>query len=183
LTAGARLTGQRIAVIGSGGSGKSTFARALGARLGLPVIHLDTLFWRPGWKEMPEAEWRAVQEELVAADAWILDGNHESTLDVRLRRADTVVMLDFPRWRCLWRVVRRWYHFRNRARPDRAAGCGERLDRAFLSWVWSYPRTSRGRALDLVRRNAPRARFVRLRHPRDVRRLLRATEGPATTLD
>jgi adenylate kinase family enzyme len=178
LTADAGLHGQRIAVIGSGGSGKSTFARALGERLGLPVIHLDTLFWRPGWTEMPEADWRAVQEELVAADAWILDGNHESTLDVRLRRADTVVMLDFGRWRCLWRVVKRWYHFRNRARPDRAVGCGERLDRAFLSWVWNYPVTSRGRAVELVGRHSPEAQFVRLKHPRDVQRLLRVAERP-----
>jgi adenylate kinase family enzyme len=164
--------GARIAVIGSGGSGKSTFARQLGARLGLPVIHLDKLFWQPGWVEMPPPEWRAAQEKLVARESWIIDGNHEATLDVRLSRADTIVMLDYGRVRCLWRVFRRWQRYRNKPRYDRAAGCNERLNLGFLSWVWRYPKQGRPRALEAVERYGSDARFVRLRNPRGTRRFL-----------
>jgi hypothetical protein len=75
---------QRVAIVGSGGAGKSTLARELGQRLGLPVIHLDQRFWRPGWLETETEEWAATQQELAAADRWIRDGNYGATLDVRL---------------------------------------------------------------------------------------------------
>jgi adenylate kinase family enzyme len=169
---GAPVFGKRIAIIGSGGSGKSTFARHLGTELGIPVFHLDKLFWRPGWVEMSQPDWRAAQEKLVKGDSWIIDGNHEPTLDVRLSRADTIVMLDYGRIRCLWRVVRRWQHYRNKPRYDRATGCDERLDRAFLAWVWTYPTKGRPRALEAVKRYGGGARFVRLRGPRETQRLL-----------
>jgi adenylate kinase family enzyme len=52
---------RRVAVVGSSGAGKSTFARDLGARTGLPVVHLDRPFWRPGWVETPREEWRRVR--------------------------------------------------------------------------------------------------------------------------
>ena len=88
---------RRVAIIGSSGAGKSTLARRLGERTGLPVVHLDEHFWRPGWVETSRGEWRAVQTALCAQDAWIMDGNYSGTLDVRLARADTVVFLDLPR--------------------------------------------------------------------------------------
>jgi adenylate kinase family enzyme len=168
---------RRVAVIGSGGSGKSTLAGVLGERLGLPVVHLDPLFWKPGWVARSQAEWRALQEELVRADEWIIDGNHEPTLEVRLRAADTVVMLDYGRLRCLWRVLKRWHRYRGRPREDRADGCDERLDRAFLGFVWSYPRHGRAAALDAVARHAPGAAFVRLGNPAQTRRFLASLDG------
>lgn len=165
--------GARIAVIGSGGSGKSTLARQLGSELSLPVVHLDKLFWGPDWLEMPHTEWRAMQEELVGAESWVIDGNHEPTLDVRLSRAQTIVMLDYGRVRCLWRVVRRWYRYRNKPRYDRAEGCAERLNRAFLVWVWTYPTKGRPRALKAVEQYGLDAQFVLLRNPRRTRQFLR----------
>lgn len=94
-------------MVGSGGAGKTTFARELGGRLGLPVIHLDEHYWRPGWVETPRDQWRLVQERLVAGDAWVVDGNYGGTLDLRFKAADTVVMLDYPRLVCLGRALRR----------------------------------------------------------------------------
>src|SRR5215831_14521617 len=98
---------QRVAILGPGGAGKSTFADELGARTGLPVVHLDRYFWHPGWIETPREAWRARQEELFAGDEWIGDGNYSATAEVRLRRADTVVLLDFPIWRTIPRALRR----------------------------------------------------------------------------
>lgn len=98
---------RRIVVTGMAGSGKSTFSRALAARSGLPLIHLDLQFWKPGWTEPSEAEWREKQRGLLAGDAWIADGNYTETLDLRLERADTVVVLATPWWRCAGRALLR----------------------------------------------------------------------------
>ena len=82
---------KRILVIGSGGAGKSTFAKRLGEILKLKVIHLDSLFWSAGWLEMPKDQWRAMVEELIKGDSWILDGNYGGTLDLRLAACDGVI--------------------------------------------------------------------------------------------
>src|SRR6187551_1512994 len=99
--------GRRILVTGMAGSGKSTFSRSLGAKTGLPVIHLDLHFWKPGWVALSEPEWRDKQSGLLAGDAWIADGNYYETLDLRLERADTVVFLDTPWWICSRRAFMR----------------------------------------------------------------------------
>src|ERR1700733_11230557 len=98
---------RRVAVVGSSGAGKSTFARRLGERTGLPVIHLDHAYWRPGWDPPPDDEWDEIAPRLAAGDEWIIDGNYSRTVDARARRADVVVFLDYPRVGCLARVLRR----------------------------------------------------------------------------
>jgi adenylate kinase family enzyme len=99
--------GRRVLVDGMAGSGKSTFARALSARTGLPVIHLDAHYWKPGWVKPSEDAWRETQRTLLAGDAWIMDGNDLQTLELRLERADTVVLLGTPWWRCACRAFMR----------------------------------------------------------------------------
>jgi len=166
------VTGRRIAIIGSGGAGKSTFAQALSQRLDLPVIHLDPIFWRPGWVEMPPAEWRARQEAMVREEAWIIDGTHAPTLDVRLGAADTVVLLDLNRFVCTWRVIKRRFRYGRRFRFDRAPGCDERLDANFVRWVWTYPSRGRPEALAAIADHAPDATLVRLTTRRAVKQFL-----------
>src|SRR5207248_9352838 len=103
---------KRVLVIGSGGTGKTTVAQRLARRTGLPLIHLDLLYWRPGWQPTPGEEWRETVRRLVAGERWIIDGNYGGTLDLRLAACDTVVFLDLPRVLCLWRVlVRQLRHF------------------------------------------------------------------------
>src|SRR2546421_5010221 len=69
--------GRRVLVTGLAGSGKSTFSLALAAKTGLPVIHLDLHFWKPGWVAPSETEWREKQCGVLAGDAWIADGNYQ----------------------------------------------------------------------------------------------------------
>jgi adenylate kinase family enzyme len=95
---------RRVVVTGMPGSGKSTFSRALSAKTGLPVIHLDLHYWKPGWARPLDDEWRKKQRNLLAGNAWIADGNYHETLDLRLERADTVVVLDTPWWVCAGRA-------------------------------------------------------------------------------
>jgi adenylate kinase family enzyme len=130
---------QRILVIGSGGSGKTTVAKQIAHRLDLPLVHLDALYWQPGWHATEKSAWEATVRELVAAPRWVMDGNYGGTLDLRLARCDTVVFLDLPRVVCLSRVVKRWLMFRGQTRPDMTKYCPERLDWEFVRWIWTYP--------------------------------------------
>ncbi|MGH2842678.1 MAG: hypothetical protein ACRDKL_03710, partial [Solirubrobacteraceae bacterium] len=97
--------GRRVVVTGMAGSGKSTFSRALSRNTGLPIILLDLQFWKPGWTEPTEDEWREKQQVLLADSDWIADGNYHATLELRLERADTAVFLDTPWWICAWRTL------------------------------------------------------------------------------
>jgi adenylate kinase family enzyme len=97
------MIGRRVLVDGMMGSGKSTFARALAARTGLPVIHLDVHYWKPDWERPSDDEWRDRQRALLVGDSWIIDGNYKETLALRLERADTVISLDTPWWLCATR--------------------------------------------------------------------------------
>jgi len=126
---------QRIAIIGSAGTGKSTMAQWLGELTGLSVIHLNTLYWRPGWVATPDKEWEALVEEIASQKEWITDGNYVRTMEPRLERADTVVFLDFSRVVCLWRVFKRWLRYRGRSRPDMAPDCPENLSWEFVRWI------------------------------------------------
>ncbi len=97
--------GRRVLVTGLAGSGKSTFSRSLAARTGLPVIYLDLHFWKPKWVAPSEDEWRKKQRRVLAGDAWIADGNYPETLDLRLERADTIVVLNTPWPVCAGRAL------------------------------------------------------------------------------
>ena len=163
---------KRVLVIGSGGSGKTTFAKELAARTGLPLIHLDQLFWSPGWVPMPDDQWDALIAQLIARDSWIMDGNYGRTMAVRLEAADTVIFLDLPRVVCTWRILKRQLRYFGRIRPDSAPGCPERITWEFISWVWTYPSRRRPdimKRLDAIRSSK---RIVILRSDQEVRAFL-----------
>ena len=161
---------QRVVVLGPGGAGKSTLARELGARTGLPVFHLDRFYWRPGWDPMPDDEWAALQRDLFGGDAWIADGNYSRTLDTRLPRVDTIILMDVAPWRTVPRIL--WRTTRNRGHAIQADGCPERYDWEFVRWVATYRRRSRPRVMAKIQELAPAATLHVLRNPRAVRAFL-----------
>jgi adenylate kinase family enzyme len=166
---------KRILVIGSGGAGKSTFSTTLGALLGLPVIHHDQAYWKPGWEKPSKDEWSATIDALVAEDEWIMDGNFGGTLPQRIKRADAIILLDVSRWICLWRVARRAVKYRGRHRPDMAPGCQERFDLEFIKWIWRYPTQSKPAKLALLSATGPDQRVVILRSNAEIKRFLDET--------
>lgn len=136
---------QRVLVIGISGAGKTTLSQALAKRTGLPLIHLDREFWQPGWIETPRAAWREKVQALAARERWVMDGNFDSSLDLRLPRADTVIWFDFPAVRCLFRALRRVARSYGRVRPEMADGCPERIDVDFLRYIARFNQVQRPR--------------------------------------
>ncbi len=163
---------QRVLVIGSPGAGKSTLSHQLTERTGLPLYHMDKLHWLPGWVERDRAEALVQVEQVLAQDRWIIDGNYGSTLPVRIKRADTVIWLDYPTWLCLWRVLKRWWQYRGRARPDMTEGCTENLNLEFLLYVLQFRSAWRGRNAQALSDFA--GEVVRLRSPVEAERWLAA---------
>ena len=134
---------ERIMIIGCGGSGKSTLARQLGEKTGLPVIHLDKLFWKPGWVSVSQEEFDRLHRDAVAGAQWIIDGNYNRTLPERVASRDTIIYLDFSRFACLLGVLKRIVTTYGTVRPDMGEGCPERFDWEFLQWVWNFNKNKR----------------------------------------
>lgn len=142
---------QRVLVLGCSGAGKTTLARELAAITGLPLVHLDQHYWRPGWTE-PDAEtWTAQLSTLVAQPRWVMDGNYGGTLALRLSAADTAIFLDLPRRVCVGRILRRYLIKRGRTRSDMGPECPERLHWGFLAYVWRFQNEHRPRVLEALR--------------------------------
>ncbi|MEM9145978.1 MAG: hypothetical protein AAGC57_07235 [Pseudomonadota bacterium] len=141
---------RRVMIIGGPGSGKSTLAREIGARLALPVYHIDALFWQPGWVEGDRS---ALTERLRAIHRtreWVIDGNYSGSWEDRLAHADTAILLDRPTGLRAWRVLRRTLRYLGRTRPDLAPGCPEHVDPGFVRFVLGYGGERRRRALALL---------------------------------
>lgn len=167
---------KKIVLIGSGGSGKSTLARKLGGILLIEVHHLDAMFWKPGWVSTPKHEQKAVQEELVSHDSWIIDGNYGGTIDIRLQAADTIIFVDLSRWICISRVLKRRFQYRNKMRVDMAEGCEERVSLEFLKWVWEYPKKQKPKISEKLRRLSIEKKIIILKSPKEVREFVASVE-------
>lgn len=164
---------KRVIIIGCGGAGKSTLARQLGEKTGLPVVHLDKLFWKPGWEEMPKEEFdQSIRRELEK-ETWIMDGNFDRTLPERIKRSDTVIYLDFSRMACLLGVLKRVVTTYGKVRPDMGEGCPERIDLEFLKWVWNFNKNKREKNYRLLN-EATHAETIVLKNRRSVRRFLKS---------
>ena len=159
-------------VIGCSGARKSTFARELARITGLPLIHLDQLFWREGWAATDPAKWRAITAHLLTQDRWIIDGNFTGTMEQRIAAADVVYFFDLPRWFCLWRLAQRYLQWHGRARADMSPGCPERIEWEFLKYVWTFNARERPKIVERLT-NMP-DKVIVFKAARDVARYLAA---------
>ena len=163
---------ERILIIGCGGAGKSTLARQLGKKLDLPVVHLDTLFWKPGWVQESREEFDRKLSVELEKPKWILDGNFNRTMPQRMAKCDTIIYLDFPRLTCLMGVTKRIVTTYGKVRPDMGEGCPERFDFEFLRWVWDYNKNNRERNYQLLSEAAHAQKLV-LKNRRAVKQFLK----------
>ena len=163
---------RRVLIIGNAGSGKSTFGRKLAEKTGLPLVHLDKLFWNGSWEHVSREEFDAALQRELEQETWIIDGNYGGTLDIRLDAADTIIFLDFSRLRCLYRVIKRGVKYRNKERPDMRKGNKERIDLAFYKWTWHFPRDQRPTIIAKLEKLPQVKEVIWLHTPKDVERFL-----------
>jgi adenylate kinase family enzyme len=166
--------GRRVIVTGLAGSGKSTFSLALAAKTGLPVIHLDLHFWKPGWVAPSETEWREKQCGVLAGNAWIADGNYHETLDLRLERADTVVFLDLPWWLCAGRAFLRGFRMPSELPEgcDYSAWLRLRDEWRLAVRIWRKRRSEPEREHEIISQHGQHVALHVLRSKRAVREFL-----------
>ena len=137
--------------MGSPGSGKSTFARRLSQITDIPVVSLDALYWKPGWKPSDAAEFEARVADAVRLPRWIIDGDYTWWGgDIRRGAADAVVWFDLPRRTSMIGVASRIATSYGRVRPEMAAGCPERINIEFFRYVWRYRRVQRPKLLQYL---------------------------------
>jgi adenylate kinase family enzyme len=167
----------RVSVVGVSGAGKSTFGKALAARLAVPFVELDSIRHQAGWTELPDDEFRARVADLVAAEAWVVDGNYEEVRPLIVARATDVVWIDPRKAVVMAQVLTRSIH---RAVTRRELWNGNREDwRNWASpahpirWAWA---TYDGKQVTYPERFSSEAyahvRVHRLRSRREARELL-----------
>ena len=139
--------GHRIIILGCPGSGKSTFARALTARTGLPLVHLDNVWWRADGTHVSREEFDRALAALLQDERWILDGDYSRTYEVCIQAADTVVFLDYPESVCMAGITARV----GEVRPD-MPWTETALDPELVALVQNYARDDRPQVLSLLQK-------------------------------
>ncbi|KTC86641.1 GNAT family N-acetyltransferase [Legionella brunensis] len=157
---------QRIMIIGKPGSGKSTFAHVLKGKLGLPLFHLDKFFFTKNWAERNYEEFLFIQQEIVAQDSWIIDGNSTKSFELRYRESDLCLYFNFPRWLCYWRLIKRLIS-RDPEIDDRAPGCKNTIRWPLLKYLWNYEFKVIS-LLKELREQYPQVNFIELRSHKDL---------------
>lgn len=155
---------KRIILLGGAGAGKSTLARAIGARTGRPVIVLDDL-WQPHWTDAEVPAFRETLRTLHADETWVSDGNFAAvSFDIRLPRADLIVWLDRPRWSAAWRAIGRVFRT---GEPHQFADLAK-----VLAFIWNFQRINRPRIEAAIAEHGPNLPIIRLRDDREIARFL-----------
>ena len=142
---------QKVMVIGCPGSGKSTFSRVLHEIKGLPLYHLDMLFWNEDRTTVEKEVFRERLVEVIVKDSWIIDGNYGSTMELRMQACDTVVFLDYPLDVCMSGIMER----RGKERPDMPwIEPEDDVDEEFIEFIKNYNSESRSEVMTLLERYA-----------------------------
>jgi adenylate kinase family enzyme len=173
---------QRINVIGTSGSGKTTVARRAAEALGFPHVELDALNWGPGWEAAPLDVFRGRVSVATRGSPWVVDGNYGKVRDIVWGRADTVVWLDygFPRifLRLLWRTLRRVV-LRERLWGDNRESLTAALGKdSLLLWaITSHPRRKKEYPKLMAAPEYAHLRFLRHDSPRETEEWLRSLDS------
>lgn len=185
----ARPLGERIIVIGSSCSGKSTLARQLAEMLGLEFVELDALYWKPGWQSSDNGEFAASIATATAGGRWVVAGNYTGhTVESLWPRAEAIIWLDFPLALLIYRIVRRSWS-RSRKKELLWGTNHEKFWPQLKLWdkedsliAYTVSTAGRRRAQFTAATGDERlahVRFLRLKRPSQVAELLRATKEAA----
>ncbi len=154
---------KKIIILGPGASGKTTLAKKLSQVLNIPHLELDKYFWQPGLIPTPINQWKNIQKKLVVDKAWIIDGDlgKYDALEVRLKAADTIIILDFPLLCCLSRAIKR----------DK-----EKFD--FWWWLITWRFTSRPKIMRLIKIHSPKTRILIFKQTKELNKFILSLHPP-----
>ena len=172
--------GQRIAILGNAGGGKSTLARRLGRALGLPVTHVDSIQFQSGWRRTPDNVCDRRLDAVAGGDRWIIDGfGNREVIERRVERADTLLLVDFPLWRHYWWASKRQWTARRGQRRELPDNCPEftlAYTRRLYGVMWEVHREYTPWFRKLAQREENSAKAIVIRNPIEWHRLLRSVE-------
>ncbi len=165
----------RIIIVGSPGSGKSFLSKVIAEHTKQALIHLDNEYWKPNWTATPKNEWTERLKTLISGDSWIIDGNYNSTLELRYMAADCIIFLDINRLLCICSAWKR----HGKKRSDLPEYLEEKKDKEFLeflTWIWSFPKKGRKNILELHSRY-PDKSFLIMKNRREIMKFLENIES------
>ena len=172
---------KRVIVIGGNGSGKTTMSRELSRITGIPLTHLDSLYWTDGWVARSNGEFDRLLICELEKEQWILDGTMRRTIPLRLKYCDTVIYLDFSGIRCFFGTLGRVIRYRGRSRPDMGGDCKEKLDRRTWKFIFGTLKFNKKNRKNIYAAIAERGDIdvVILKNRRQVKKYLRYIEESA----
>ena len=135
---------KKIIVLGCSGSGKSTFAIKLHEKLGLPLYHLDNIWWKDDRTHISREEFDEKLDGLTKLDSWIIDGDYSRTYEKRIVACDTIFFLDYSEDVCMDGIVGRV----GQKRPD-MPWTEDELDPELIELVRNYGKENRPKLLEL----------------------------------
>ena len=136
---------KKVLIIGCPGSGKTTLAKALSEKTGLPLIHLDKIQWTGDWECIRGEDFDRILIEKMQAPEWIIDGNYNRTIPMRLKECDTVIYLDYPTRVSFCGALKRVISNYGKVRDDMGGNCRERFDPTFLWFIMTFNMKNRRR--------------------------------------
>ena len=176
----------RINVVGTSGSGKSTFSRQLSALLKYPYLEMDSMFWKPNWTESSDKEFFEVLETALCAEKWVLDGNYTRTAPIKLAKLDTVIWIDYSFPRTIYQAFKRAF-IRSLTKQElwKNTGNVESFKKSFFSkdsvllWTLKTFKVNRARYSNMF--NDPQYKhinFIRITSPKMAKAFLRDVNTP-----
>ena len=165
---------KRIMLFGRPGSGKSTFAKKLHIKTGLPLYHLDAYFYDACWVERDYQDFLNDQQDIVNQDRWIVDGNCTSSLEMRYARADLCLYFNIPRFLCLYRILKRRVS-KDRSIADRAEGCDEIISWKLITYMWTFKKRV-NKKITFLKNMYPHVTFVEIHNASDLQKILSANK-------
>lgn len=146
---------KKVIVIGCPGSGKSRLSKALSEKTGLPLYHLDMMYWKADKTKVEKSLFLERLSEAIENEEWLIDGNYSSTMEMRLEACDTVIFLDFPKELCIKGIMERF----GKPRSD-MPWIETEEDAEFMEYIKGFNEQSRPAIIKLLEKYCEKNIFV-----------------------